>query len=153
MELAISARRGQGLSALLDEIVARLPLSQALYPDEQVTDQTEQQLAAEFVREKVLFFIQQEVPHAVAVEVDEWEQKDAAVYIRMSINVEKQSQKGILIGAGGAMLKRIGTAARRDIEQMLAQQVFLELWVKVRENWRDDLSAMGWLGYRAKDWS
>ena len=153
MELAISARRGQGLAGLLDEIVARLPQGHALYPTEQVTDQTEQQLAGELVREKVLYFIQQEVPHAVAVEVDEWEQKDAAVYIRMTINVEKSSQKGILIGAGGAMLKRIGSAARHDIERMLAQQVFLELWVKVRENWRDDLSAMGWLGYRAKDWS
>ncbi len=153
MELAISARRGQGLAGLLDEIVARLPHGHALYPTEQVTDQTEQQLAGELVREKVLFFIQQEVPHAVAVEVDEWEQKDAAVYIRMTINVEKSSQKGILIGAGGAMLKRIGSAARQDIERMLAQKVFLELWVKVRENWRDDISAMGWLGYRAKDWS
>jgi GTP-binding protein Era len=153
MELAISARRGQGLAGLLDEIVARLPQGHALYPTEQVTDQTEQQLAGELVREKVLYFIQQEVPHAVAVEVDEWEQKDAAVYIRMTINVEKTSQKGILIGAGGVMLKRIGSAARHDIERMLGQQVFLELWVKVRENWRDDLSAMGWLGYRAKDWS
>ncbi len=153
MELAISARRGQGLAGLLDEIVARLPQGHALYPTDQVTDQTEQQLAGELVREKVLYFIQQEVPHAVAVEVDEWEQKDAAVYIRMTVNVEKSSQKGILIGAGGAMLKRIGSAARHDIEHMLGQQVFLELWVKVRENWRDDLSAMGWLGYRAKDWS
>jgi GTPase len=153
MELAISAQRGQGLASLLDEIVARLPAGHALYPSEQVTDQSEQQLAAELVREKVLYFIQQEVPHAVAVEVDEWEQKDAAVYIRMTINVEKESQKGILIGAGGAMLKRIGSSARRDIEHMLNQKIFLELWVKVRENWRDDLSAMGWLGYRMKDWS
>ncbi|NTW01570.1 MAG: GTPase Era [Oscillochloris sp.] len=153
MELAISARRGQGLVGLLNEIVARLPEGQSLYPSEQVTDQSEQQLASELVREKVLFFIQQEVPHAVAVEVDEWEQKEQATYIRMTINVEKSSQKGILIGAGGAMLKRIGSAARHDIERMLDQKVFLELWVKVRENWRDDLSAMGWLGYRMKDWS
>ncbi|MBX0328101.1 GTPase Era [Oscillochloris sp. ZM17-4] len=153
MELAISARRGHGLSQLLDEIVARLPQGEPLYPTDQVTDQNEQQLAGELVREKVLYFIQQEVPHAVAVEVDEWEQKDAATYIRMSINVEKDSQKGILIGAGGTMLKRIGSSARQDIELMLGQKVFLELWVKVRENWRDDLSAMGWLGYRMKDWS
>lgn len=153
MELAISARRGQGLADLLDEIVARLPAGQPLYPEDQVTDQSEQQLAGELVREKVLFFIQQEVPHAVAVEVDEWEQKEQATYIRMTINVEKMSQKGILIGAGGAMLKRIGSAARRDIERMLGRKVFLELWVKVRENWRDDLSALGWLGYRAKDYS
>ncbi|EFO81864.1 GTP-binding protein Era [Oscillochloris trichoides DG-6] len=152
MEMAISAQRGQGLSSLLDEIVARLPNGQPLYPNEQVTDQSEQQLAAELVREKVLYFIQQEVPHAVAVEVDEWETKEQAIYIRMTINVEKESQKGILIGAGGAMLKRIGSAARRDIERMVDKKVFLELWVKVRENWRDDLGAMGWLGYRMKDW-
>ncbi|WP_129628947.1 GTPase Era [Candidatus Oscillochloris fontis] len=152
MELAISAQRGQGLSSLLDEIVARLPVGHALYPSEQVTDQSEQQLAAELVREKVLYFIQQEVPHAVAVEVDEWETKEQAIYIRMTINVEKESQKGILIGAGGTMLKRIGSTARRDIERMVDKKVFLELWVKVRENWRDDLGAMGWLGYRMKDW-
>lgn len=153
MELAISARRGQGLSELLEEIVARMPLGQPLYPTDQVTDQSEQQLAAELVREKVLYLIQQEVPHAVAVEAEEWEEKEQATYIRMTINVEKASQKGILIGAGGAMLKKIGSSARRDIERMLGRRVFLELWVKVRENWRDDLSAMGWLGYRLKDWS
>jgi GTP-binding protein Era len=153
MELAISARRGQGLSSLLDEIVARLPLGHPLYPTDQVTDQSEQQIAAELVREKVLYFIQQEVPHAVAVEADEWEEKEQATYIRMTINVEKDSQKGILIGAGGTMLKRIGSSARQDIERMLGRRVFLELWVKVRDNWRDDPSALGWLGYRMKDWS
>lgn len=152
LELAISARKGLGLATLLEEIVARLPEGPALYPDEQVTDQSEQQLAAEFVREKVLYNTQHEVPHAVAVEVDEWEKREHTTYIRMTINVERDGQKAIIIGAGGAMLKKIGSAARQDIERMLGGPVFLELWVKVRPGWRDDVSALGWLGYRAKDW-
>ncbi len=151
LELAISARRRLGLTTLLDEIVARLPEGPLLYPEEQVTDQSEQQLAAEFVREKVLYHTQHEVPHAVAVEVEEWEEREQAIFIRMTINVERDGQKAILIGAGGAMLKKIGTAARHEIERLVGRQIFLELWVKVRPNWRDDPSALGWLGYRAKD--
>jgi GTP-binding protein Era len=153
MELAISAQRRIGLDGLVEELLKRLPFGPAHYPDEQVTDQSEQQLVAELVREKVLLFTQQEVPHSVAVEVEEWQEKDAATYIRLTINVEKESQKGILIGAGGTMLKRIGTSARADIERMLRRPAFVDLWVKVRENWRDDPSALTWLGYRAKDWT
>jgi GTP-binding protein Era len=99
----------------------------------------------------VLYHTQHEVPHAVAVEVEEWEEREQATFIRMTINVERDGQKAILIGAGGAMLKKIGTAARHEIERLVGRQVFLELWVKVRPNWRDDPSALGWLGYRAKD--
>ncbi|MCG8352492.1 MAG: GTPase Era [Chloroflexales bacterium] len=152
MEIAIAAIKGEGLSTLLDEIVQRLPLGEPLYPQDQVADQTEQHLAAELVREKVLRFTEQEVPHSVAVEVEEWEQKETATYIRMSVNVEKESQKGIVIGAGGAMLKRIGSAARQDIEKMLDRTIYLDLWVKVRPHWRDNLASLGWLGYRVKDW-
>jgi GTP-binding protein Era len=152
VELAISARKGLGLDVLLEEIVTRLPEGPALYPDEQLTDQSEQQMAAEFVREKVLYNTQHEVPHAVAVEVDTWEQRENTTYIHMTINVERDGQKAILIGAGGAMLKKIGSAARQDIERLIGGPVFLELWVKVRPNWRDDSSALGWLGYRARDW-
>lgn len=151
MEIAISAYRRLGLAALLSEISARLPAGPPLYPLDQITDQNEQQLAAEFVREKALFYLQQEVPHAIAIEVEEWIEKETATYIRMTINVEKESQKGILIGAGGGMLKKIGSAARASIERMLGRPVFLDLWVKVRPNWRDDPSALGWLGYRAKN--
>ncbi|OAN46463.1 GTPase Era [Chloroflexus islandicus] len=151
MEIAISAYRRLGLAALLSEISARLPAGPPLYPLDQITDQNEQQLAAEFVREKALFYLQQEVPHAIAIEVEEWIEKETATYIRMTINVEKESQKGILIGAGGGMLKKIGSAARSSIERMLGRPVFLDLWVKVRPNWRDDPSALGWLGYRAKN--
>jgi|GEM_PF-17025 len=151
MELAVSARRQLGLSTLLEEIVARLPEGPALYPEAQLTDRSEQQLAAEFVREKVLYMAQDEVPHAVAVEVDEWEEREHATYMRMTINVEREGQKAIVIGAGGAMLKKIGSAARQDIERLLGRPVYLDLWVKVRPNWRDDPSALGWLGYRARD--
>ncbi|MCU0491493.1 MAG: GTPase Era [Chloroflexaceae bacterium] len=151
-ELAISARTGDGIATMLEEIVQRLPQGQQLYPADQVADQSEQQLAAELVREKVLRFTNQEVPHSVAVEVEEWEHKEHATYIRMSINVERDGQKGILIGAGGSMLKRIGSAAREDIQAMLQRTVYLDLWVKVRPDWRDDPNALGWLGYRLKDW-
>ncbi len=151
MELAISARSGAGLPALLDELVARLPQGQRLYPSDQIADQSEQQLVAELLREKVLRFTEHEVPHAVAVEVDEWEQQEQRLYIRMSINVERDSQKGIIIGAGGQMLKQIGSAARRDIERLLGQPVFLDIWVKVRPNWRDDPSSLNWLGYRRRN--
>lgn len=152
MEIAVSARKGTGLPALLEEIVARLPLGEPLYPEDWMVDQSVRHLAAELVREKALLFTQQEVPHAVAVEVEEWQEKDHATYIRMTINVERDSQKGILIGAGGAMLKRIGQAARADIERMLECSVYLDLWVKTRPNWRNDLSSLGWLGYKLGDW-
>lgn len=152
MEVAISARNGDGLSTLLDEIVQRLPPGERLYPVDIIADQSERHLASELVREKVLYFTEHEVPHSVAVEVEEWEEKQGAAYIRMTINVERESQKGIIIGAGGAMLKRIGSAARSEIEQMLGHQVYLDLWVKTHANWRNDLSSLGWLGYRLKDW-
>lgn len=152
MEIAVSARKGLGLEALIDEIISRMPAGAPLYPSDQVSDQSERQIAAELVREQVLYNTDQEIPHSVAVEVDEWEEKEHATYIRMTINVEKESQKGIVIGAGGGMLKRIGSAARGQIEHLIGRQVFLELWVKARPNWRDDPSSLGWLGYRAKDW-
>ena len=148
MEVAVSALRRKGLETLVDELVRRLPVGPPLYPVDQITDQSEREHAAELVREQVLRYIEQEVPHGVAVEVEEWEEKGQAVYIRMTIYVEKDSQKGILIGAAGAMLKRIGSGARRGIEETIGRQVYLELWVKVRPNWRDDSSSLHWLGYR-----
>jgi GTP-binding protein Era len=148
MEVAVSALHRKGLETLVDELVRRLPAGPPLYPTDQITDQSEREHAAELVREQVLRFIEQEVPHGVAVEVEEWEEKGSAVYIRMTIYVEKDSQKGILIGAAGAMLKRIGSGARRGIEETIGRQAYLELWVKVRPNWRDDSSSLHWLGYR-----
>jgi GTP-binding protein Era len=148
MEVAVSALRSQGLTTLLHELVQRLPPGPPLYPDDQVTDQSEREHAAELVREQVLRFTEQEVPHGVAVEVEEWEDKPNAVYIRMTIYVEKESQKGILIGANGTMLKRIGSGARPAIEAISGKPAYLDLWVKVRLNWRDDPSSLRWLGYR-----
>jgi GTP-binding protein Era len=148
MELAISALKQLGLETLIEQIVARLPAEQPLYPEDQITDQSERELASELIREQVLRFTQQEVPHGVAVEVEEWEQREGALYIRMSIYVEKDSQKGILIGAGGQMLKQIGSRARQNIESSLGQTVYLDLWVKTRANWRDDPNALHWLGYK-----
>jgi GTP-binding protein Era len=147
MELAVSALKQRGLETLLDELVRRLPPGPPHYPDDQLTDQSVREQAAELVREQVLRYTEQEVPHGVAVELEEWEEKEQAVYIRMTIYVEKESQKGILIGAGGTMLKRIGSGARHGIEKVLGRTVFLDLWVKPRPNWRDDPSSLHWLGY------
>lgn len=151
MEVAVSALLSKGLETLLAEIIARLPLGPALYPTDQLTDQSEREQAAELVREQVLRLTEQEVPHGVAVEVEEWEEKENATYIRMTIYVEKESQKGILIGANGAMLKRIGTGARAEIEAAIGRKAYLDLWVKARPNWRDDPSSLRWLGYRSDD--
>lgn len=153
MEVAISATTGDGLTTLLDEIIARLPTGQPLYPEDQIANQSERFLASELVREQVLRYTEQEVPHSVAVEVEEWLQREHTTYIRMTIVVERESQKGILIGAGGKMLKRIGSGARTEIEQMIEGPVYLDLWVKVQPNWRNNQSLLGWLGYRLKDWS
>lgn len=150
MEVAISALRAEGLETLVDEIVRHLPNGMPLYPPDVLTDQSEREHVAELVREQVLRFTEQEVPHSVAVEIEEWEQRDAALYIRATIYVEKDSQKGIIIGAQGAMLKQIGTGARRSIEAALNQMVYLDLWAKARANWRDDPTSLHWLGYSGK---
>jgi len=151
MELALSARTGTGVSAVVDEIIRHLPPGEPLYPEDYVVDQSERTLVADLVREKVLLFAKEEVPHAVAVEVEEWIEQDHVTYIRMTVNVEKESQKRILIGTNGGMLKRIGSAARIDIETLLARPVYLDLWIKVRRNWRNDPSLLGWLGYHARE--
>ena len=134
-----SATRGDNLDKLLAMIVAALPLGPQYFPDDQATDQTQHMLASEFIREQALRLLEQEVPHGVAVSIDEWQLRSAdLVYIAATIYVERDSQKGILIGKGGAMLKKIGANARREIEHELGTKVFLELWVKVRKGWRKD---------------
>lgn len=143
----ISAMKGEGVETLRDEIVARLPEGPALYPDDYLTDQPERFLAAEILREKILRFTHQEVPHAVAVMIDSWEDTEKLVRIAATIYVERPGQKAILIGAGGAGLKRIGTEARLDLERVLGKKVFLQTLVKVRAHWRDDpefLAATDW---------
>ena len=142
------ATRGDNLDKLLAMVITRLPLGPRYYPEGQVTDLTERFIAAELVREQVLRLLHQEVPHAVAVVVEQFkERRPGLVYIAATVYVEKDSQKGIVIGAKGTMLKQIGVAARGEIERMLNTKVFLELWVKVRRKWRRDDVALRRVGY------
>jgi GTP-binding protein Era len=146
--MMISATRGDNLDKLLNMIVARLPQGPRYYPPDQLTDQDMRFIAAELIREQVLRFLHQEVPHSVAVVVEEWKQRrEDLTYIGANIFVEKDSQKGIIIGEGGSMLKRIGRAAREEIEQLVGTQVYLDLWVKVRKKWRKDEEELRRLGY------
>lgn len=132
--------RDQNVDKLLDLVVARLPEGEARLPEDEFTDQPMRRMAAELVREKALRLTRQEVPHALATVIDEWEEdpgKDL-VRIAVSIVVEKEGQKAILIGRGGAMLRKIGTDARAEIEELIGRRVFLELFVKVRPEWRQN---------------
>lgn len=144
----ISATEGQGVDALLDLVLERLPEGPRFYPPDQLTDQPERFIAAELVREQVLLHLRQEVPHAVAVLVQEFRQRENGIlYIAADIYTERESQKGIVIGAGGSMLKRIGSAARASLEDFFGQQVYVELWVKVRKDWRTNETFLRQLGY------
>ena len=145
----ISALKGDGVDLLRKEILARIPEGPALYPKDHLTDQQERFLAAEIIREKVLHLTRQEVPHAVAVMIENWEDTPGLVRIAATIYIERPGQKAILIGAGGALLKKIGTLARREIETLVGKKVFLQTFVKVRPNWRQDpefLAATDWRG-------
>ena len=129
-------------------LVERLPFGPSLYPDDLVTDQTERAIVAELVREQALRFLAQEVPHAIEVVVEEWQTREnGMIYIDANVLVEKESQKGIVIGAQATMLKQIGQAARKEIEKYLEAKVYLELRVKVREQWREDEGELQRLGY------
>ncbi len=146
------ATEAVNLDKLLDMVIAHLPEGPRYYPSDLITDQTEREIAAELIREQVLHFTREEVPHSVAVVVEEYKERETGgVYIAATIYVERESQKGILIGAGGQMLRRIGTAARQEIERMVGGKVYLELWVKVSKNWRRDLRQVRRMGYIAPD--
>jgi GTP-binding protein Era len=135
--------RRENLDELTAMLVAELPNGPEFYPPDQYTDQPEKVLAAELIREQALRFLEQEVPHALAVSVDDYALRpNNTTFISATIYVERDSQKGILIGRGGGMLKRIGMESRHEIERMLGQKVYLELWVKVREAWRRDEGAV-----------
>jgi GTP-binding protein Era len=143
------ATEAVNLDKLLDMVIAHLPEGPRYYPGDLITDQTEREIAAELIREQVLRFTREEVPHSVAVVVEEYKERETGgVYIAATIYVEKESQKGILIGAGGQMLRRIGTAAREEIERMVGGKVYLDLWVKVSKNWRRDLQRVRRMGYK-----
>jgi GTP-binding protein Era len=144
----ISALKQDGIDLLLDRICDYLPLGPKYYPDDLITDQMERFMVSEIVREKVMDMTEEEVPHSIAVQVNEWnEREDGLVSISCNIYVEREGQKGIIIGKRGAMLKAIGTAARVDIERLLNAKVFLELWVKVKKDWRNDKQLLQELGY------
>ena len=146
--MMISATRGDNRDKLLEMIMARLPQGPRYFPPDQLTDQNMRFIVAELIREQVLRFVHQEVPHAVAVAVEEWKQRrEDLTYIGANIFVEKSSQKGIIIGQGGKMLKRIGRAARGEVERLVGNRVYLELWVKVRDKWRRDEQELRRLGY------
>ncbi len=145
-----SATEGENLDGLVELIVAVLPEGPRYYPGDQITDQTEREIAAELIREQVLRYTHQEVPHSVAVVVNEFKEREGDVtYVAANVFVEKDSQKGIVIGRGGKMLRQIGTAARREIERMVGGKVYLDLWVKVRKKWRQDERELRRLGYSA----
>jgi GTPase len=134
----ISALTGDGCPALVDSWLARLPESPPYFPPDQFTDQPERFLAAELIREKAILATREEVPHAIAVLVDSFEEKKELVKIRATLYVEREGQKGILIGKRGETMKKIGTQARKDIESILGTHIFLELFVKVQPNWRQN---------------
>ena len=136
--ILISALTGAGLDELKTSVVEKLPEGEPLFPPDYLTDQPERFLVAEFVREKILELTSQEVPHSVAVLVDQWEDTPKMIRIHASIIVEREGQKGIIIGSGGSMLKKIGTLARVDAEQILGRKIFLSLFVKVKPKWRED---------------
>jgi GTP-binding protein Era len=146
--MRISATRKENLDKVQEMILARLPEGPELYPNDQVTDQNLQAMASELIREQVLKSTRQEVPHSVAVAIEQWEDRsETLTHITATIYVERDSQKGIVIGAKGAMLKEIGQAARAEIEQWVGHQVFLELWVKVWDKWRESKASLRELGF------
>jgi GTP-binding protein Era len=142
----VSARTGQGVPALLDHLAGLLPEGPFYFPADEHSDQSETVMLAELVREQVLSRTRQEVPHAVEVQIDEIEDRDGLVAVRALLWVETESQKGILIGAQGRMIKAIGTAARKELERELASHVHLDLSVRVRRSWRGDESLLDRLG-------
>ena len=147
--LPISAKNSEGLEDLLKVLGEFLPEGPQLFPEDMVTDQPERQVCAEIVREKLLLCLDKEIPHGTAVEVTRFiERDDEVIEMDATIYCEKDSHKGIIIGKGGAMLKKISTLARQDIERFMGTKVFLQTWVKVKQNWRDNVNLIQNFGYR-----
>lgn len=147
--MAISALKKQGIDELLARIVGHLPLGPKYYPDDIVTDHPERFVVSELIREKVLQLTRDEIPHSVAVVIEEMVEREGKdmVYVSATIYVERDSQKGILIGAGGDLMKKVGQLARLDIEDLLGSKIYLELWVKVKKDWRESDVLLRNLGY------
>ena len=144
----ISAKSGKAVDELLDECTAFLHEDEWIFDADTLTDQSMRQMAAEIIREKVLRTIDREVPHGIAVAIEEYKEEEGLTRIRAEIFCEKESHKGILVGKGGETLKRIGSYARQDLESLTGTQVYLNLWVKVKENWRDSRRDVIGFGYQ-----
>lgn len=148
-----SALEGQNIEELLKTIKSYLPEGPQFYPEEQISDHPEYFIISELIREKVLRLTREEVPHSVAVVTDKIERDtEGKVHVLASIIIERKSQKGIIIGKGGKMLKQIGTMARKDIEKLLGDKIYLELWVKVQEGWRNKPSYLDEYGYNKDEY-
>lgn len=148
-DAVISARSGAGISPLLDRISALLPEHPFLYPADELSTQSLRFFTAELIRETALEQLDEEVPHSVACVVEEFREDRTPCYIRVTLHVERESQKGILLGAGGARIRAIGSAARTKIERLIGGPAYLDLWVKVTPNWRRSPAALARLGYRS----
>lgn len=147
--IPISALKGDGIEILLETIVNYLPEGPQYYPDDLVTDQLERFMVSEIIREKVMQITEEEVPHSVATEIIDWnEREDGVIFIRVNIYVEREGQKGIIIGKGGEKLKAVGSKARLEIERLLGNKVFLELWVKIKKDWRSNDQMLRGLGFK-----
>lgn len=143
----VQATRGKGLKPLLNDIVQWLPVAPPAYAEDDLTDRSERFLAAEMIREQLMLRLSDELPYATTVEIERFEQEGDLARIAAAIWVEREGQKAIVIGASGSQLKAIGSQARRRMEAMFGSKVFLQLWVKVRENWSDDDGLLRQLGY------
>lgn len=151
--IPISALQGNNVSELLNHIVSYLPGGPQFYPDEQVSDHPEYFIVSELIREKVLHLTREEIPHSVAVVTEQIDRDtDGKVQVNAMIIVERKSQKGIIIGKGGKMIKDIGIRARKDIERLLGDDIHLELWVKVQKDWREKPARLNEYGYRRDDY-
>lgn len=146
--ITVSATRGDHLDQLLQLIISLLPEGPVYFPEGQITDLFEREIAADLIREAALILLRDEVPHGIAVRIDQYKERgEQGAYIEATIFVEKESHKGIVIGQGGNMLKQLGSRARQEIEAMSGRKVFLDLRVKVRKNWRNDEKVLRWFGF------
>ena len=144
----VSAQNGDGLDELLNELTALAVPGPQLFPDDMISDMPEKQICAELVREKLLLCLDKEIPHGTAVEVTKFSERDNGIIdMDVTIYCEKDSHKGIIIGKHGAMLKKIGELARQDIEHFMGTKVYLQTWVKVKENWRDSAAQLRNFGF------
>ena len=147
----LSAVRGDGMDDLLKALIFHMPERDAEYPEDQITDLYEREIAADLIREACLLHLRDEVPHGVNVRIDQFtERSESTAYIHATIFVERESQKGIAIGEKGVMLKKIGSSARQQIEEMSGRKIFLELRVKVAKDWRDDEAMLNQFGYKVE---